>query len=81
MVSLNATGIIGRDAVCFAMQDKYVVNFSIASNKTYKDAQGTIVAVQGNPEINVFSKQDGSQGYSLKCIVNEIDFYSQNKTQ
>ena len=108
MVSLNATGILGRDAVCFAMQDKYVVNFSIASNKAYKDAngvrqtkttwvecayfsktdaivqwlkKGTIVSVQGNPEINVFAKQDGSQGYSLKCIVNEIDFFSQNKPQ
>ena len=104
MINLNATGILSRDAVCFEKDGKYVINFSIASNKSYKDAQGqkqtkttwvecaywsttdaivqwlkkgTLASIQGQVEVNVFQKQDGTQGYSLKCIVNEIDFYNQ----
>ena len=69
MVLLTATGMLGKDAVCYSKDDKYVINFTLASNKTYKDPQGNKQTITTWVDCAYWTKSDALVQWLKKSTI------------
>jgi single-strand DNA-binding protein len=101
MIKLQVIGHLGRDAIINTVNEKTVINFSVAHTERYKDHQGnkqekttwvdcaywtdkkvgpyllkgTLVFVEGTPEVKTYNKKDNTQGFSLSMRVLGLELH------